>query len=100
MDRASWPALILCSPQPFPSALLPTLSTQGRVWGEEQPWQGLPYQVPSLKPGATQPGETCCWEPWLPIQGSLDQLCLCCCPRELQRPAPVWALLPDGLLGP
>lgn len=68
VDRASWPALILCSPPAAPTACPPPCPPSGPR-SPEQPRQGVPGWVPSLKPRATQPGQTCRWQRGLPIQG-------------------------------
>lgn len=77
-DRASWPALILCFlPTCPPEPCSPPCPPRSAFWGEEQALVSLtalssPGRVsPCGSPMATQPGQTCGWEPRLPRLRSL-----------------------------
>lgn len=79
VDRASWPALILCFlPTCPPEPCSPPCPPRSAFWGEEQALVSLtalssPGRVsPFGSPMATQPGQTCGWEPRLPRLRSLE----------------------------
>lgn len=121
MDRASWPALILCSLLPCPAsattpphpppAVLPAASAQVCILGRGADLEGLsalsiPCRVSSvpslpLSPVATQPEDTCCGEPGPHIcrrsPGPVPPLLLF---QRTQGPTRGWAPLPKVRRGP